>query len=411
MVSSGLGLADEDLLEPALERGVLLDVLAVLVERGRADQAQRAAGQQRLEHVRGVHRPLGRPRADDGVQLVDERDDLPLGGLDLGEDGLEPLLELAAVLGPGDHRAEVEGDEALVAQGLGDVAGDDALGQALDDGGLADAGLADEDGVVLGAAAEHLDDAADLGVAADDRVEPALARVGGEVAAVVSASASKVPSGSGEVTFALPRTVGQRGEQRRRGWRRRRRSASPAGPASAASASSRCSVETKSSSEGAGLVAGGTDSTVCVPRPTRGSATEVPEALGQGLDERVDPRPQLGRLGADGLEEAGHDPGRRGEQGLQQVRGLDVRVAAGGGAADGGGQRLLAAGGELEVHGRPSSEMLSRTGSSMRVEPVQVNLARPRPSAPTLDWPPTSPTQPPGDHAEDTDEGSCPGPG
>ena len=52
-------LADEHLLEAPLERGVLLDVLAVLVERGRADQAQLAAGQHRLDHVARVHR---RPR-------------------------------------------------------------------------------------------------------------------------------------------------------------------------------------------------------------------------------------------------------------------------------------------------------------------------------------------------------------
>ena len=41
----------------------------------------------------------------------------------------------------------------LVLQALGHVALDDALGEALDDGGLADAGLADEHRVVLGAAA------------------------------------------------------------------------------------------------------------------------------------------------------------------------------------------------------------------------------------------------------------------
>ena len=38
-------LADEDRLEAALERGVLLDVLAVFVERGRADGAQLPARQ------------------------------------------------------------------------------------------------------------------------------------------------------------------------------------------------------------------------------------------------------------------------------------------------------------------------------------------------------------------------------
>ena len=178
MVSSTRGLADEHLLEAALERRVLLDVLAVLVERGGADHAQLTAGEHRLDHVAGVHRGVaGRAGADDGVQLVDEGDDLPLGVGDLLQHGLEPLLELAAVLGAGDHRAQVERHRArLPLQALGHVAGDDPLGQALDDRGLADAGLADQHRVVLGAAGEHLDDAADLGVAADDRVD--LARRG-----------------------------------------------------------------------------------------------------------------------------------------------------------------------------------------------------------------------------------------
>src|SRR5690606_39614182 len=65
--------------------------------------------------------------------------------------------------------------EALAPQGLGDVLGNDALGETLDDGGLADAGLTDEHGVVLGAAREDLHDPLDLPVAADDRVELALA--------------------------------------------------------------------------------------------------------------------------------------------------------------------------------------------------------------------------------------------
>ena len=76
---------------------------------------------------------------------------------------------------PATIEPEVERDDGLVAQALRHVAGDDALGEALDDRGLADAGLADQHRVVLGATAEHLHDAADLVVPADDRVELALA--------------------------------------------------------------------------------------------------------------------------------------------------------------------------------------------------------------------------------------------
>ena len=51
--------------------GVLFDVLAVLVQRGRTDQPQLAAGQHRLEHVAGVHGAVaGGAGTDDRVQLV-----------------------------------------------------------------------------------------------------------------------------------------------------------------------------------------------------------------------------------------------------------------------------------------------------------------------------------------------------
>ena len=122
-----------------------------------------------------IARFAGRAGADDGVQLVDEGDDLPGGVLDVVEDGLEPLLEFAAVLGARDHRTQVQADDGLVAQAFRDVASDDALGQALHDRGLTDAGLADQHRVVLGATAQHLDDATNLVVPSDDWVELALA--------------------------------------------------------------------------------------------------------------------------------------------------------------------------------------------------------------------------------------------
>ncbi len=75
------GLAHEHRLEAPLERRVLLDVLAVLVEGRRADAAQLAARQGRLEHVARVHGALGRARADERVELVDEEDDRALGAL------------------------------------------------------------------------------------------------------------------------------------------------------------------------------------------------------------------------------------------------------------------------------------------------------------------------------------------
>ena len=173
-------LLDHDRLEPALEGGVALDVLAVLVEGRRADALELTTGERRLEDVRGVDGAFGGAGPDEGVELVDEEDRV-VRVAELLDDLLEPLLELAAVLGAGDERPDVEGQHALVQQGLGDVAGDDPMGQALGDGGLADAGLADEGGVVLGPPRQDLDDPLDLLVSADDGIQLSCAGGVGEV--------------------------------------------------------------------------------------------------------------------------------------------------------------------------------------------------------------------------------------
>ena len=107
-------LGDQHRLEAPLQRGVFLDVLAVLVEGGGADGPQFAARELRLHDVRRVGRPLGRARADERVQFVNEQDDLPFAGDDLLEEGLEAVLEFAPVFRPGDHRAQVHRHEPLV---------------------------------------------------------------------------------------------------------------------------------------------------------------------------------------------------------------------------------------------------------------------------------------------------------
>ncbi len=171
-------------LEPTLERAVLLDVLAVLVQRGRADALQLAARQRGLEHVRGIDGALGRPSPYQRVQFVYEQDDV-LVLRDLVHDRLEALLELTAIFGPCDHRGHVKRQHPVVPQGLGAFAVGDQLREAFDDGRLADAGFADEHRVVLLAACEHFHHALDFLGSADGRIELPFARQLREVAAEV----------------------------------------------------------------------------------------------------------------------------------------------------------------------------------------------------------------------------------
>src|SRR6202022_2870113 len=75
--------------------------------------------------------------------------------------------------------------DAFVFERLGHITLRDPLSKPFGDGRLAYAGLTNQDRVVLGPAGEHLDDAADLLLATDDRVELALACQGGEISRVL----------------------------------------------------------------------------------------------------------------------------------------------------------------------------------------------------------------------------------
>ena len=101
-------LLDHDRLEAPFERRIPLDVLAILVKSGGADALQFTTRQRWLEDVRRVDRAFCRAGTHQRVQLVDEKDRV-VGAAQLLDDLLETLLELAAVFGPGDERADVEG--------------------------------------------------------------------------------------------------------------------------------------------------------------------------------------------------------------------------------------------------------------------------------------------------------------
>ena len=147
-------LGDEDRLEPPRQRRVLFDMLAILIERGRADAMQFAARQRGFQQIGRIHRAVGLAGADQRVHLVDEQDDAAFGRGDFLQHGLQPLLELAAVFRARDQRAEIERQQLLVLQAFRHVAVEDAQRQTLDDRGLADAGLADQHRIVLGAAGQ-----------------------------------------------------------------------------------------------------------------------------------------------------------------------------------------------------------------------------------------------------------------
>lgn len=124
--------------------------------------------------------PSAEPGTDDGVHLVNKQDDVvSFGGL--LDHVLEALLKLAAILGARHEARQVERPDILVHEVLGHVAGCNLLSQALDDGRLAHAGVAQNERVVLGAARKNFHHTLDFLFATNYRVELAVARLLREV--------------------------------------------------------------------------------------------------------------------------------------------------------------------------------------------------------------------------------------
>ena len=349
-MSSTRRLADEDLLEAALQGGVLLDPLAVLVERGRADHPQLAAGQHRLEHVAGVHRGVAAgARPDDGVQLVDEGDDLALGVLDLGQHGLEPLLELAAVLRARDHRREVEGEQPTALSESGTSPSTIRWARPSTTAVLPTPGSPISTGLFL--------------------VRRDSTWTTRRISASRPMTGSSLPSAAdgGEVDgVLLERLVGRLrvlagdpGRRRARGQGAAQRSAVAPAPRQQLRPGESTVGERDQQVLGGDEVVlhlrGEVVGAASGLRSRRGSTTarrpSSPRRRAAGRT-RPGPRPTAPGCDADGLEQRADDALVLAEQRGEQVHGLDLGCARGGGGLDGGVDRLLAAGGELRcVHG------------------------------------------------------------
>ena len=179
-----IGFADGNGLEAALQRRVLFDVLTVLVERGGTDNLYLAPAKGRLKDIGGVHTALGIAGTHDVVDLVDDQDHVA-GLAYLLDQALHPALELTAELRACHQRRQIQQIDLLLPQLERHLALDDPLGQALGDGGLAHARLADQAGVVLLAAVQNLHHALDLLFPANNGVQLALPGTLAQVDAVV----------------------------------------------------------------------------------------------------------------------------------------------------------------------------------------------------------------------------------
>ena len=145
------------------------------------DGSQRASCQCRFEQIGCVTGSCRTTGTDQRMRLVDEQDDRLHRGLHFVNDRTESLFELALHAGPGLQQAHVERAEFDIPEAGGNITASDALGEAFDNGGFADAGFTNENRIVLAAAHEDIDHLTDFVIATDDGIHLATAGLFGEI--------------------------------------------------------------------------------------------------------------------------------------------------------------------------------------------------------------------------------------
>ena len=168
------GLLHDDLLKPTGQCGILLDIFSILIKRCRANTMQLAARKRRFQHVSRIHRTFRFASADHCVQLVDKQNNLPFLICEFVQQTFEPFLEFAAILRSRDQRPEVQRQQSLALESLGDLTVNNPLRKPVDNCGFADAGLTNQYRVVFCATLENLNRSSYLVISADDRVEFSL---------------------------------------------------------------------------------------------------------------------------------------------------------------------------------------------------------------------------------------------
>ena len=138
-------------LESAFESCILFYGLVVFLERCCANYLDLASCKRGLEDIRGIHCALCSTGSDEGVYLV-QKENAVLCVFSLFDQLFDSLFELAAVHCSCYDACHIQRYHALGAHALGSFTRSDGFCETLDDRSLADARLADKDGIVLGSA-------------------------------------------------------------------------------------------------------------------------------------------------------------------------------------------------------------------------------------------------------------------
>ena len=145
-------------------------MLTVFIHGGCSDALESASGKGGLKYIGRIHSPLGAAGADNCVYLVYEKNNI-LDRLNLFDQVLEPLLELAPEFGASHQRAHIYNHYAFLKEHIGSCPLGNPVGKPLYNGSLSHTRLSDKHRVVLPASGQNMHKSVYLGLTSDYRIK------------------------------------------------------------------------------------------------------------------------------------------------------------------------------------------------------------------------------------------------
>ena len=138
-----------------------------------------------LQHIAGIHGTFGFTGTHHGVHFIDKNDGLSFVLCELFEYGLQAFFKFTAILGTCQQGGHIKRQYAFVFQTLRHFTIDDTLRQTFHDRGLANAGLANQHGIILAPTLQYLNRTANFVIATNDGIQLALSGALGQIKRVL----------------------------------------------------------------------------------------------------------------------------------------------------------------------------------------------------------------------------------
>ena len=164
------GFIDCDRLETALQRRILFNVLAVLVEGRCANDLNLTPGQCRFQNIGSIHGAFRITGTHQVMHFVNHQNDVA-AGFDFCNQALHPALKLAPELSTGNQSGQIQQKDFFIPQFIGYISRSNALGKAFGNGSFTHTRFADQAGIVLLPTVKNLDNALRLHIPANHLIQ------------------------------------------------------------------------------------------------------------------------------------------------------------------------------------------------------------------------------------------------